>query len=182
MPFDIGCTSSASVSQNPVKPKATRDLSCEELSGGEAVPKQTRNPNVLNLRDTKTLVKQFFCFAGIGFFGTVAHYLTLVLMVEGVGMKAVFASILGFGVGGLINYFFNYHITFKSKKLHQEALVKFFMVALVGLFLNTLIMAIATEVFSMYYLLAQVISTGLVLFWNFTGNRLWTFQEARNVR
>jgi putative flippase GtrA len=141
-----------------------------------------RDPDVLNLRDTKTLVKQFFCFAGIGLFGTLAHYLTLALMVEVVGVKAVFASVLGFGVGALFNYFFNYHITFKSEKLHQEALVKFFMVALVGLFLNTLIMAVATEFFSIYYLLAQVISTGLVLFWNFTGNRLWTFQEARNGR
>lgn len=134
------------------------------------------------LRDTKTILKQFLCFAGIGFIGTSAHYLTLVLMVEVAGMKAVFASVLGFGVGALFNYFFNYHITFRSKKLHQEALGKFFMVALAGLLLNTLIMAMATEVFSLYYLLAQVISTGLVLIWNFTANRLWTFQEAQNAR
>ena len=134
------------------------------------------------LRDTKTIVKQFFCFAGIGLMGTLTHYLTLVLMVEVAAMKAVFASVLGFVVGALFNYFFNYHLTFKSKKLHQEALAKFFTVALVGLFLNTLIMAMATEVFSLYYLVAQVISTGLVLFWNFTGNRLWTFREARNAR
>lgn len=134
------------------------------------------------LRDTKTIVKQFLCFAGIGLIGTLAHYLTLVLMVEVAAMKAVFASVLGFGVGALFNYFFNYHITFRSRKVHHEALVKFFTVALIGLFLNTLIMILATEFFSLYYLLAQVISTGLVLFWNFTGNRLWTFREARNAR
>jgi len=54
-------------------------------------------------------------------------------------------------------------------------MIKFFTVGAIGLILNTLMMALAIEVFALYYLLAQVISTGLVLFLNFIGNRRWTF-------
>ena len=55
---------------------------------------------------------------------------------------------------------------------------KFFTIAFVGLLLNTIIMAIGVEILNLHYLLAQVVATGLVLFWNFTGNRLWTFSES----
>jgi putative flippase GtrA len=82
---------------------------------------------------------------------------------------------MGFSGGAMVNYFLNYYVTFKSTKSHHEAMIKFSIVAVIGLILNTLMMALAIEVFALYYLLAQVISTGLVLFWNFIGNRLWTF-------
>lgn len=78
-------------------------------------------------------------------------------------------------VGAMVNYFLNDCVTFKSTKSHHEAMIKFFTVGAIGLILNTLMMALATEVFALYYLLAQVISTGLFLFWNFIGNRRWTF-------
>jgi putative flippase GtrA len=40
-------------------------------------------------------------------------------------------------------------------------------------------MLIFVEILNIYYLLAQVLSTGLVLVWNFAGNRFWTFNDAR---
>jgi len=129
----------------------------------------------LNRGQVRKLINQFLCFSGVGIIGTLAHYFTLIGLVEIVSLKAVLASVIGFIVGAMVNYFLNYYITFKSTKSHHEAIIKFFTVALIGLILNTLIMALATEVFALYYLLAQVISTGLVLLWNFTGNRLWTF-------
>jgi len=38
-------------------------------------------------------------------------------------------------------------------------------------------MAAGVNVFQLHYLLVQVIATGLVLLWNFAGNRSWTFRE-----
>ncbi len=128
----------------------------------------------------RTVAKQFLCFSGVGIIGTLAHYLTLIGLVEVVSAKAVLGSAMGFIVGALVNYFLNYYITFKSTKSHHEAIIKFFTVAVIGLILNTLIMVLATEVFALYYLLAQFIATGLVLLWNFTGNRIWTFWEKEN--
>lgn len=126
------------------------------------------------------IFKQFFAYSGIGAIGTLVHYLTLMTMVEFFSIAPVPASVMGFTNGAIVNYYLNYHITFQSKKLHREAFIKFITVALVGLLLNTLIMAIATEVFTLHYLLAQVIATALVLFWNFTGNRLWTFRGDKH--
>lgn len=138
--------------------------------------------NLLVRGQVRKVINQFLCFSGIGMIGTLAHYLTLIGLVEIVSAKAVLASVMGFILGALVNYFLNYYITFKSTKTHHEAIIKFFTVAVIGLILNTLIMALAIEIFALYYLLAQVISTGLILLWNFAGNRLWTFWEKDDGR
>ena len=123
----------------------------------------------------RKVINQFLCFSGVGIIGTLAHYLILIGLVEIFYAKAVLGSAMGFSVGAMVNYFLNYYVTFKSTKSHREAMIKFFTVGVIGLMLNTLMMALAIEVFALYYLLAQVISTGLVLFWNFIGNQRWTF-------
>ena len=133
------------------------------------------------MNDTRRgVLVQFVCFSGIGVIGTLTHYTTLLMLVEIAEVGAVLASACGFVVGALVNYLLNYRYTFRSKRRHHEAISKFFTVALVGLGLNTLIMSLAIGILFLHYLLAQVIATGLVLIWNFSGNRWWTFREATN--
>jgi putative flippase GtrA len=116
-------------------------------------------------------------FAGVGVIGTSVHYLTLIFFVQVISVDPLLSSVIGFILGALVNYFLNYHITFRSTKQHREAMIKFFTVALIGLTLNSFIMALAIKIFSLYYLSAQVTATGVILMWNFAGNRLWTFGE-----
>jgi len=97
------------------------------------------------------------------------------------GLGAILASAVGFVLGALVNYFLDYRYTFHSNRRHGEAIIRFFTIALVGLGLNTLIMSLAIDILSLHYLLAQVVATGLVLFWNFSRNRWWTFREAANA-
>jgi len=49
---------------------------------------------------------------------------------------------------------------------------------LVMVALNSLTMLITAQYLGVHYLLAQVFATGLVLLWNFTGNRMWTFKAT----
>ena len=126
----------------------------------------------------RPITKQFMCFTAIGAVGTAAHYAILVALVHMLAADPVAASIGGFVAGAFVNYFANYHVTFQSKKRHEEAFIKFLSVALLGLGLNTLIMAFATNLVGLHYLISQVIATGMVLVWNFVGNRFWTFREA----
>ena len=121
---------------------------------------------------------QFLRFATVGGIATLIQYLILIALVQGVNMHAVWASSIGFVVSAICNYLLNYRFTFRSNARHRQAMVKFFLVAGVGLVLNGLIMLVATEYLHVYYLLAQILATGLVLLWNFTGNRLWTFKPG----
>lgn len=121
------------------------------------------------------LVRQFSIFTLVGAVGTITHYLTLVILVEVFFINAVVASAFGATVGAFTNYFLNYIYTFRSTIPHIKSLPKFMSIATAGFALNALIMFWGTEVVQIYYLFSQIIATGIVLIWNFIGNKYWTF-------
>lgn len=123
------------------------------------------------------IVAQFGLFSGVGVVGTAAHFLVLVLVVEGLRGGALQGSTAGFLIGAVVNYLLNYHFTFRSTKRHRSALPRFLLVATVGAGLNGLLMAFTLEALALNYLVCQVVATGLVLVWNFLANRQWTFGE-----
>ena len=49
----------------------------------------------------------------------------------------------------------------------------------VGLGLNLLLMQVFTARWGWPYLLAQMLTTGLVLFWHFAGHALWSFTHRK---
>ena len=124
------------------------------------------------------MARQFSMFTLVGAVGTLAHYLLLVILVDGMAVGPVPASMAGALLGALVNYLLNYRFTFASTRRHQEAMPRFLAVAAVGFVLNALLMWVAVEMMELYYLLGQVCATALVLVWNFLGNRIWTFGEA----
>jgi putative flippase GtrA len=130
------------------------------------------------MKKLHSTASQFLRFATVGGVATAIHYLILVVLVHATNMDAVWASSIGFIVSAVCNYLLNYRFTFKSNVEHRGAIFKFFLVAGVGLLLNSLVMQVSTEYAGMHYLLAQLLATALVLIWNFTGNRLWTFKLA----
>ena len=136
-------------------------------AGGAAVPR---------------LSVRFLVFAACGAVGTLGHYATMIALVQGARVPPVAASVAGFLVGMVINYVLNYRITFKSTKRHREAATKFFVVAGCGLTLNTALMHALAGVVGLHYLLAQALTTALVLLWNFAANHWWTFAHEGGRR
>lgn len=126
----------------------------------------------------KKIHLQFMQFAGVGVVGTAAHYALLILLVETIAANEVAGSTAGATLGALVNYVLNRRYTFESKKRHREALTKFLIVATLGLLLNACFMFVLVELMTLHYLLGQVISTMLILMWNFIGNKFWTFSDA----
>jgi putative flippase GtrA len=121
-------------------------------------------------------MRQFTLFAFVGGLATGLQYTILILLVQLIGFDPVWASALGYLFSGIINYRLNYTFTFNSSNPHKKAFVKFATVSLVGLFLNTGIMALGINVFFLPYLLVQVFGTSIVLLWNFSANLIWTFR------
>ena len=120
-------------------------------------------------------VQRLLRFAAVGVVGTVAHYAVLLSLVEGAGVAPVAGSVAGFVLGALVNYTMNRRLVFCSDRAHVEALPRFFAIAVVGLVWNAVLMYFLSSVVGLHYLLAQVLTTGLLLFWHYGGNALWTF-------
>lgn len=112
----------------------------------------------------------------MGIFGTITHYSILIFFVQFINLNPIISSIAGFIGGALVNYILNYRYTFRSTKRHGITILKFFIIAGIGLVINAFIMTICIHTFHLYYLLAQILATGLVFLWNFTGNLIWTFK------
>jgi putative flippase GtrA len=121
------------------------------------------------------LSAQFLRYAGAGAVGTAAHYLVLVVLVQGAGIGVVAASTAGAIVGAAINYVLNYRYTFASRQPHARALYRFALVALAGILLNAVVVAAMLALAGPHYLVAQLVATGVVLLFGYGVNRLWTF-------
>ncbi|MBC7787024.1 MAG: GtrA family protein [Methylophilaceae bacterium] len=105
-----------------------------------------------------------------------AQYAILVLSVTMHLLTPVVASVIGAIVGAIINYLLNARFTFRSKA-HSSTLPKFAMTALLGAVINGLLMKIFIDIFWMNYLLAQIISTVIVLGITYSINLAWTFRR-----
>lgn len=124
------------------------------------------------------LRKKLTAFAMVGLVATAIHYCVLILLVQHFGLSPTLSTTAGFLVSVVASYALNYSFTFNSDKPHLEAAGKFLTVASVGLMGNAAIMHFGTAVLVWPYLLVQVGATGVILFWNFFGNYLWSFRAS----
>lgn len=127
------------------------------------------------------VLRQFAHFSGVGLISATGHFGLLITLVQEMQVTPVAASAAGALLGAIINYSLNYHFTFRSRKRHREAALKFSVVAAIGLLLNTLLMWTGVELLGLHYLIGQIITTGLVLIWSFIGNRYWSFHVAARL-
>jgi putative flippase GtrA len=121
------------------------------------------------------ILRQFLTFSGVGLVAAVAHFGVLIALVEGSGIAPVIATLWGFLAAVAVSYILNRRYTFKSDRSHRSAVPRFLAVSTGGFILNGLVMWLLNESWGVQYLLAQVIATVIVLAWNFSANRWWTF-------
>ena len=121
------------------------------------------------------LSRQFVAFSGVGVVAAVFHYGLLIGLVELGGLTPVAATLAGYVAGGVVSYALNRRLTYASDRPHAEATWRFATVALVGFVLTGLLMHAFTVWLGAPYIPAQLVTTGIVLFWSFLANRVWTF-------
>jgi len=123
------------------------------------------------------LFRQLTTFFGVGVVSIIADYSTLVLLCEVFDVSAVIGALAGHIVGGIVNYLLNRAHTFATDRNHMQALWRFASVMAVGFSLTGLFMWIFADKLEIPYLVARVITTGIVFCWNFAAHKLWTFGE-----
>lgn len=118
---------------------------------------------------------EFLRFAGVGAVATATHYALLIALKELGGVDVVTATICGYALGAVVSYNLNRRFTFATQPAYGRGLAKFALVVGIGAVVNAAIVALLTSQ-GLYYLLAQMIATGLVLIWNFIGARMIVFR------
>jgi len=126
------------------------------------------------------ILRQGITFLGVGVVATLCHYVVLVALVEISLLAVVPASAVGAFVGAVVGYRLNYRLAFNSNAPHRETAPRYLIVAAIALGMNTVLMAILHGKFGLPYLIAQIITTGIVFILTFTANRMWTFGKDRN--
>lgn len=130
-------------------------------------------------------ITRFARFLTVGALGTLIDFGILTVL-KLAGLPTLLANSLSFTAGLLNNFTWNRLWTFADsvKANWRRQLAQFTLVSLVGLALNNLIVLSLEGVFSEWfgaqwaYLPAKVIATGVVVFWNYFANRMWTFKNS----
>lgn len=147
-------------------------------------------------------LERFVKFAMVGAFGMVVDIIVLNIMklfFEAIGLgegwsvslepeqiQLVVANTISFSVAVLSNFTWNRLWTFPESRERPlgSQLVQFAIVNVVGWGINTvLLVAMDQYVFQHFvserlsYNLAKVFAIGVVLFWNFGINRIWTYRD-----
>lgn len=120
-------------------------------------------------------MRQLMRYATVGVAATLVHYLLLVACVEFAHWKAWMASGFGAVMGAQVAYLGNRWFTFAHRGSLPASWLRFQVLALLGAVLGMAIVALAVHL-HMYYLLAQMLATVLVMGMTFTLNRFWTFR------
>ncbi len=130
-------------------------------------------------------IERFSRFLAVGAVGTLLDF-SLLTLLKLAGLPTLLANSLSFTAGLVNNFTWNRLWTFGDaiQPDWRRQLVQFTAVSLVGLALNNLIVLSLEGIFGTLlgqpdwgYLPAKVIATGVVVFWNYFANRMWTFKK-----
>jgi putative flippase GtrA len=128
--------------------------------------------------------ERFLKFATVGVIGMVIDFSVLNLLVQAVGMKVLVANVFSFSAAVLSNFTWNRLWTFPESRQRPllQQLGQFALVNVIGLGINELVLALVLAAIQgvipspWNYNLAKALAIGIVLFWNFFVNRLWTYK------
>jgi putative flippase GtrA len=155
-------------------------------------PNETKQGKNSSMIETITNIYQarpkefnrFAKFAIVGAFGSVIDFGLLNLMRGVFGWDLILANTLSVSVAMLSNFIWNRYWSFPESRTRKKRtqLPQFALVNLIGLVINNLIVVGIDAVLVSHvgepwsYNIAKAGAIGVVLFWNFGINRLWTYR------
>lgn len=136
-------------------------------------------------RANRKEMTRFVKFAIVGIIGSVVDFGILNLLVLAAGLTPLQANPFSFSAAVISNFTWNRLWTYpESRKFKKRTqLPKFVLVNLVGLAINQLVLGVVLHLVQPSiahpwdYNFAKAFAIGVVLFWNFGVNRLWTYRD-----
>jgi putative flippase GtrA len=135
-----------------------------------------------------TELRRFMQYLLVGLSGTLLDFAVLAALKYFLHVSTLPANFISYSCGILNNFLLSRYWVYPESQHSQQLpqLLRFTLVSMMGLMLNTLIVAGLESSLGMLlgsaslgYVPAKILATVLVLFWNFFANRFWTFGESR---
>jgi putative flippase GtrA len=137
--------------------------------------------------------KRFAKFATVGALGSITDFLILNLLVQLAGAPLFVANACSFTAAVMQNFTLNRLWTFPESRERKAGnqLAQFAIVSMVGLAINQVVFLTIQHLtesfwieqvgsadlgFTLSYNFAKLFAIGVVLFWNFFANRMWTYR------
>ena len=148
--------------------------------------------------DRRKEVRRFFKFAAVGSLGFLTHFTIVNILVQVFDMSETLANPFGFVAAVVQNFILNRYWTFPESRNRdpRRQLIQFSIVSVLGLAINQLVFYVVHTTLESWWIalvgnvrlghalsynFALCVAVGVVLFWNFTANRLWTYRGLSNV-
>jgi len=149
---------------------------------------------------TNNLFYTFLRYSVSGGLATAVHFVTLIALLEYQLSTPLQASMIGAGIGLLINYFMQFHWTFKANGSHKRFFTRYLLISALMFALNAQVFWLAStpdmlillnslpyprqipQPKNIAYWYAQVIATGIVFLCNFLIHHYFTFKPARQTK
>ena len=124
------------------------------------------------------LLRQLIIYGFVALIPATVDFSLMYSLTEFAGFYYINSLVVAFVIGVLVSYVSQKNLTFKngSKKYAPQFSV-FCGISLVGLLMNIGIVFSLVEFCGLWYILGKVISTGVVLIWNFSAHRYITFEK-----
>lgn len=133
---------------------------------------------VVGRRMTPRLARHFLKFSAVGTLGLAVDYAVLISLVELAHWPLAAANTVSFTTAATHNYLLNRLWTFRGQRHRRKRVqyTQFLTVSVVGYLINQAILLGLVSV-GVWYVFSKAVATVVVLLWNFTINKLWTFRE-----
>ena len=120
---------------------------------------------------------RFIKFGMVGVINTLVNWIIFFIL-NALGMYYILANIIAYILGTVNSYLWNTLWVFKYKdKASTETTIKFIILNLIGLGLNTGILYVLVDLCNLNKFIGLVITTAIVMIINYIVNKLWVFSK-----
>lgn len=120
----------------------------------------------------------FVKYAVVGSIGTAVDVGSLYIFVDFMHIHVLVATAMSFILAVINNFILNKYWTFENRSSNiRKQFIKFLIVSTAGLVLTELCMTLFIYALKIWYIISKLLTSGIVLAWNFLANKYWTFRE-----